>query len=87
MRCRRRWVSSKAALGPPEVIGVVSLIIWALLIVVTAKYVLFLMQADNKGEGGILSLMALAQRALGTEGRRSCFCSASPGPPSFRATP
>ena len=46
-------------------IGVVSLIIWALLIVVTAKYVLFLMQADNKGEGGILSLKALAQRALG----------------------
>ena len=46
-------------------IGVVSLIIWALLIVVTGKYVLFLMQADNKGEGGILSLKALAQRALG----------------------
>jgi KUP system potassium uptake protein len=55
----------EAELGPVEVIGVVSLIIWALLIVVTAKYVLFLMQADNKGEGGILSLMALAQRALG----------------------
>jgi KUP system potassium uptake protein len=53
------------ALGPAEVIGVVSLIIWALLIVVTGKYVLFLMQADNKGEGGILSLKALAQRALG----------------------
>ncbi len=52
-------------LGPREVIGVVSLIIWALLIIVTAKYVVFLMQADNKGEGGILSLMALAQRALG----------------------
>src|SRR5271170_5144513 len=48
-----------------EVIGVVSLIVWALLIVVTGKYVLFLMLADNKGEGGILSLMALAQRALG----------------------
>ena len=55
----------KGPLGPAEVIGVVSLIIWALLIVVTAKYVLFLMQADNKGEGGILSLKALAQRALG----------------------
>ncbi len=55
----------KGPLGPPEVIGVVSLIIWALLIVVTAKYVLYLMQADNKGEGGILSLKALAQRALG----------------------
>jgi KUP system potassium uptake protein len=55
----------KGPLGAPEIIGVVSLIIWALLIVVTAKYVLFLMQADNKGEGGILSLMALGQRALG----------------------
>ncbi len=54
-----------SALGAAEVIGVVSLIVWALLIVVTGKYVLFLMQADNKGEGGILSLMALAQRALG----------------------
>jgi KUP system potassium uptake protein len=54
-----------SGLGAAEVIGVVSLIVWALLIVVTGKYVLFLMQADNKGEGGILSLMALAQRALG----------------------
>ena len=54
-----------SGLGASEVIGVVSLIIWALLIIVTAKYVVFLMQADNKGEGGILSLMALAQRALG----------------------
>jgi KUP system potassium uptake protein len=54
-----------SGLGAAEVIGVVSLIIWALLIVVTGKYVLFLMQADNKGEGGILSLKALAQRALG----------------------
>src|SRR5271170_6566950 len=54
-----------SAFGPADVIGVVSLIIWALLIVVTGKYVLFLMQADNKGEGGILSLKALAQRALG----------------------
>jgi KUP system potassium uptake protein len=54
-----------APLGPAEVVGVVSLIIWALLIVVTTKYVVFLMQAGNKGEGGILSLMALAQRALG----------------------
>ena len=55
----------ESALGPDEIDGVDSLIIWVLLIVVTAKYVLFLMQADNKGEGGILSLMALAQRALG----------------------
>src|SRR5260370_26729096 len=55
----------KDGLTPGEVVGVVSLIIWALVVTVTAKYVLFLMKADNKGEGGILSLMALAQRALG----------------------
>jgi KUP system potassium uptake protein len=48
-----------------QVVGTVSLIVWALLIVVTAKYVLFLMQADNKGEGGILSLDALAGAAIG----------------------
>jgi KUP system potassium uptake protein len=55
----------ESGLPASDVIGTVSLIVWALLIVVTAKYVLFLMQADNKGEGGILSLKALAQRALG----------------------
>ncbi|MEQ1707410.1 MAG: potassium transporter Kup [Terricaulis sp.] len=53
------------ALEPHEVFGVVSLIFWALMIVVTLKYVIFVMQMDNKGEGGTLSLMALAQRALG----------------------
>ena len=48
-----------------EVIGVISLIFWALMIVVTLKYVFIIMQMDNKGEGGTLSLAALAQRALG----------------------
>ncbi|MCA4909758.1 MAG: KUP/HAK/KT family potassium transporter, partial [Methylobacterium sp.] len=48
-----------------EVIGVVSLLIWAVVIVVTLKYVVFIMRADNKGEGGTLSLMALAQKAIG----------------------
>jgi KUP system potassium uptake protein len=52
--------------GPPEVLGVLSLIIWALLLIVTVKYVLILIRADNRGEGGTLALMALAQRALGT---------------------
>jgi KUP system potassium uptake protein len=47
------------------VLGVVSLALWALILVVTVKYVLFLMRADNRGEGGVLSLMALAQTALG----------------------
>src|ERR1700742_693623 len=52
------------------VLGVLSLILWSLFIVVTAKYVLLLLRADNNGEGGTLSLMALGQRALG---RRSLF--------------
>jgi KUP system potassium uptake protein len=58
-----------AAHGQPVtrviVLGVLSLILWALFIVVTAKYVLLLLRADNNGEGGTLSLMALGQRALG----------------------
>ena len=49
----------------PVVLGILSLIIWALLLVVTAKYVLILLRADNNGEGGTLALMALASRALG----------------------
>jgi KUP system potassium uptake protein len=59
-----------AAVGPnapasePVVLGILSLIIWALLLVVTAKYVLILLRADNNGEGGTLALMALASRAL-----------------------
>lgn len=52
----------------PVVLGILSLVIWALLIVVTAKYVLLLLHADNNGEGGTLALMALAQRGLGRGG-------------------
>src|ERR1700688_4074356 len=60
-----------AAVGPnapasePVVLGILSLIIWALLLMVTVKYVLILLRADNHGEGGTLALMALASRALG----------------------
>jgi KUP system potassium uptake protein len=46
------------------VLGVLSLILWALIIVVTLKYVVVLLRADNHGEGGTLALMALAQRAV-----------------------
>jgi KUP system potassium uptake protein len=69
-----REAVADAAHGAPVtramVLGVLSLILWALLIVVTTKYVLLLLRADNAGEGGTLSLMALGQRALG---RRSWF--------------
>ncbi|MEN3931690.1 potassium transporter Kup [Microvirga sp. W0021] len=47
------------------ILGVLSLIVWALILVVTIKYVVILLKADNKGEGGTLTLVALAQRALG----------------------
>src|SRR6202048_4200078 len=47
------------------VLGVLSLILWALIVVVTLKYVVILLRADNKGEGGTLALMALAQQAIG----------------------
>jgi KUP system potassium uptake protein len=47
------------------VFGIVSLVLWALIFIVTIKYVLFILRADNNGEGGTLTLMALAQRVMG----------------------
>jgi KUP system potassium uptake protein len=58
-------VSEHHAVTHGVVLGVLSLIVWALIITVTAKYVLVLLRADNNGEGGTLSLTALASRALG----------------------
>jgi KUP system potassium uptake protein len=52
-------------LAAADVTGVVSLMFWALMVIVTLKYVLILMRFDNRGEGGTLSLMALVQRAGG----------------------
>jgi KUP system potassium uptake protein len=51
------------------VLGLLSLVFWALMIVVTAKYVLLVMRADNDGEGGIMALLGLAAHSE-TEGRR-----------------
>src|SRR3954471_4621272 len=48
-----------------DVLGVISLMFWTLMVIVTLKYVLVLMRFDNRGEGGTLSLMALVQRAGG----------------------
>ncbi len=64
----REAVVAAEAHGPVTreiVLGVLSLILWALIVVVTIKYVLLLLRADNNGEGGTLSLTALATRALG----------------------
>jgi KUP system potassium uptake protein len=55
----------------PDIIGAVSTILWALMFVVTLKYVVLILRADNRGEGGIMALTALAVRAAGgTPARR-----------------
>lgn len=54
--------ASSDGLDAGEIIGVMSLALWALIVIVTLKYVVFLMRADNDGEGGVLALLALAQR-------------------------
>jgi len=56
--------TNKGEVTPLAVLGVVSMILWALIVVVTLKYVVILLRADNNGEGGTLALMALAQRAV-----------------------
>src|SRR5437879_1350187 len=69
----REAASAAADSGPVTriiVLGVLSMILWALIVVVTIKYVLILLRADNNGEGGTLALMALAFRAMG---RRAPF--------------
>src|SRR6202040_1078842 len=60
-------------LARTTVLGGLSLILWALFIVVTLKYVVILLRADNNGEGGTLTLMALATRALGRASRAAGF--------------
>jgi KUP system potassium uptake protein len=51
--------------GAAEVLGILSLLIWTLILIVTVKYVFFLLRADNRGEGGILSLYTLVRLAAG----------------------
>jgi len=52
-----------------EILGVLSMALWSLILIVSIKYVTFLMRADNQGEGGVLALAALARRALGWRSR------------------
>lgn len=59
----RQCLKAAGSVNQINVFGVASLILWSILVVVTLKYVSFVMRADNDGEGGILSLTALASRA------------------------
>lgn len=54
-----------------SILGVISLLFWAIVVVVSIKYVLFVMRADNNGEGGVLALMALSLRPFTSKGRTS----------------
>ena len=57
-----------------NVLGILSLILWSLIIVVSVKYVTFIMRADNRGEGGIMALIALAlQESMGQPRRQKAI--------------
>ena len=60
--------------SPANVLGVLSLIIYSLLLVISVKYIAIVMRADNQGEGGILALTALLPRGTGNGSNRSCWC-------------
>ena len=58
---------------PDNVLGVLSLTVWSLILVVSVKYVGFIMRADNHGEGGSMALLALARQAVGDHPRWKRF--------------
>jgi KUP system potassium uptake protein len=68
---RECFLQAELKIDTATTLGVLSLIFWALIIVVTVKYVIFIMRADNQGEGGILALTALALRGMRPGHRRT----------------
>ena len=69
-------------LSEPAVLGVLSLVFWSLILIVTLKYVVLILRADNRGEGGVLALGTLAARAVP---RTPALCAADPRPDHRRA--
>jgi KUP system potassium uptake protein len=61
----RESIAAAGGTDPSNVLGVLSLIFWSLFLIVTLKYVVLILRADNEGEGGILSLVALVQQSVG----------------------
>ncbi len=68
---RECFTQTHLEIGVPNVYGFLSLIFWALTLVVTVKYIIFMMQANNRGEGGIMALAALAQHGTRRKPRLS----------------
>jgi KUP system potassium uptake protein len=64
-------------IGAADIMGVLSMAIWSLIVVVSIKYVLFLMRANNQGEGGVLALAAIARRGRGTRARTALVLGAA----------
>ena len=63
--------SPNGAVAPEAVLGIVSLIFWSLIIVISIKYAILIMRADNHGEGGILALLAMVSPKRAHSGRRA----------------
>src|SRR5512135_331508 len=59
--------SGGVPLTPDNIVGAISAVFWALMMVVTLKYVLLVMRADNRGEGGIIALLAMTLAAMGAQ--------------------
>ncbi|MGB4058418.1 MAG: potassium transporter Kup [Alphaproteobacteria bacterium] len=74
--------ASEEGIKAAEIYGILSLILWALIIIVTLKYVLLMLNMDNKGEGGILSLMAMVQKRV-RRGKEIVFLAAIAGAALF----
>ncbi|SAK55888.1 potassium uptake protein [Caballeronia hypogeia] len=66
----RQGVSEAGTLDPAVVMGILSMIVWAVVIVVMGKYVCYVMRADNEGEGGIVALTALVRSGYEQKGQR-----------------
>jgi KUP system potassium uptake protein len=74
-----RSADRPVAVTPDDVYGVISLVVWAVVIIVTLKYVVLIMSADNEGEGGIMALIALLRRVPGSLGPRALAALAAAG--------
>lgn len=63
-------------INPANVLGILALVFWSLIVVVTCKYVILIMRADNHGEGGIMAMLALVQRVVPSVGRKGWLLAA-----------